>query len=140
MHHNEISAAIIDRSIRIHQSLGPGLLESVYHRILAYELRKSGFKVQTEVAIPVTWDGRRIDEGFRADLIVKSLVFVELKSVETISKVPQKQTLTYLRLTNLQLGLLINFGSALLKAGIHRIANGLEGSRNVSRRAAEVSK
>lgn len=126
MHHNEISAAIIDHSIKIHKSLGPGLLESVYQRILAYELRKSKFEVQTEVPIPVSWDGHEIEEGFRADLIINNLVLIELKSVETISKVHQKQTLTYLKLANLKLGLLINFGAPLLKDGIHRIANGLK--------------
>ena len=122
---NEISGAIIDHSIKIHSSLGPGLLESVYQRILAYELRKSNFTVETEVPVPVRWDGHIIDEGFRADMIVNGLVLIELKSVETISKVHPKQVLTYLKLTKLKLGLLINFGAPLLKDGIHRIANGV---------------
>lgn len=126
MNHNEISGAIIEHSIKIHQALGPGLLESVYQRILAYELRKSKFDIQTEVPVPVKWDGHEIDEGFRADLIVNNLVLVELKSVETIAKVHLKQTLTYLKLTELKLGLLINFGAPLLKDGIHRIVNGWE--------------
>ena len=139
MHHNDISAAIIDHSIKIHQALGPGLLETVYHRILAYELRKNGFDVQTEVPIPVIWDGHKIDEGFRADLIINNLVLIELKSVEYILKVHQKQTLTYLKLANLQLGLLINFGSPLLKDGIHRIVNGLNESMEGARRAAEMT-
>jgi len=125
MKHNEISAAVIDHSIKIHKALGPGLLESVYQRILSYELRKSNFDVQSEKPIPVKWDGHEIDEGFKADLIVSNLVLIELKSVESISKVHLKQTLTYLKLTELKLGLLINFGAPLLKDGIHRIANGL---------------
>ena len=126
MNHNELSGAIIDHSVKLHKALGPGLLESVYHRILAYELRKSKFNVQSELPIPIKWDGHVIDEGFRADLIVNELVLVELKSVEAIAKVHLKQTLTYLKLTELKLGLVINFGAPLLKDGIHRIVNGLE--------------
>ncbi len=122
---NQISGAIVDLSVKIHQTLGPGLLESVYHRILAYELRKAGFKVETEVTVPVEWDGHVIDESFRADLIVNNAVLVELKSVETLLPVHMKQTLTYLKLTKLHLGLLINFGSPLLKDGVHRIVNNL---------------
>ena len=122
---NAISGLIIDRAMLIHQRLGPGLLESVYQRILAYEMRKAGLNVETEVPIPVEWDGHVIDESFRADLIVENQVLLELKSVEEISKVHQKQVLTYLRLAELRLGLLINFGSALLKDGIKRIANQL---------------
>ena len=126
MKHNEISAAIVDHSIKIHKALGPGLLESVYQRILAYELRKAKFEVKTEYPVPVVWDGHEIDEGFRADLIVNDLVLVELKSVEAVSKVHFKQTLTYLKLADLKLGLLINFGTPLLKDGIHRVVNDLE--------------
>ena len=123
MRHNEITAAIVDHSIKIHKALGPGLLESVYQRILAYELRKAKFDVQTEHPVPVIWDGHEIHEGFRADLIVNGLVLVELKSVEETAKVHLKQTLTYLKLAKIKLGLLINFGSPLLKDGIHRVAN-----------------
>lgn len=122
---NEISGAVIDRSIKIHSALGPGLLESVYQRILAYELRKAKFEVETEVPVPVRWDGHVMDEGFRADMIVNRQLLIELKSVESISKVHPKQVLTYLKLTNLRLGLLINFGAPLLKDGIFRIANGM---------------
>jgi iron complex transport system substrate-binding protein len=122
---NQISGAIIDLSMKIHQALGPGLLESVYHRILAYELRKAGFKVESEVPVPVEWDGHVIDESFRADLIVNGVVLVELKSVETLLPVHKKQTLTYLKLSKLNLGLLINFGAPLLKDGVHRIVNNL---------------
>ena len=122
---NDISGAIVNCAVKIHQALGPGLLESVYHRILAYELRKAGFEVQTEVPIPVSWDGHVIDESFRADLIVDGRVLVELKSVENLLPVHKKQTLTYLKLAKLNLGLLINFGAPLMKDGIHRIANNL---------------
>ncbi|MBC8325925.1 MAG: GxxExxY protein [Verrucomicrobia subdivision 3 bacterium] len=120
---NEVSGAVVNCALRIHQKLGPGLLESVYQRILAYELRKAGLTVETEVPVPVEWDGHVIDESFRADLIVGGKVLVELKSVERIQPVHKKQTLTYLKLSNLQVGLLINFGASLLKEGIHRIVN-----------------
>ena len=120
---NEVSGAVVDCAMRIHQKLGPGLLESVYQRILAYELRKTGLAVETEVPVPVEWDGHVIDESFRADLIVAGKVLVELKSVERVKPVHKKQTLTYLKLSNLQVGLLINFGAPLLKEGIHRIVN-----------------
>ena len=106
--------------------LGPGLLESVYQRILAYELRKAKFAIKAEHPIPIIWDGHEIDESFRADLIVNDRVLIELKSVESVSKLHPKQTLTYLKLTDLKLGLLINFGAPLLKDGIHRIVNGLD--------------
>lgn len=109
--------------MKIHQALGPGLLESVYQRILAYELRKAGLSVEAEVPIPVEWDGNVIDESFRADLIVDGKVLVELKSIERTSAVHRKQTLTYLKLADLRVGLLINFGAALLKDDLHRIAN-----------------
>lgn len=123
---NKITGAIVDHSIKIHQTLGPGLLESVYQRILAYELRKAKFEIETELPIPVVWDGHQIDEGFRADIVVNKLVLVELKSVESLHKVHSKQTLTYLKLADLRVGLLINFGDRLLKDGIHRIVNGYE--------------
>ena len=123
MRMNEISGLIIDRAIQIHRSLGPGLLESVYHRILAYELRKAGLKVKMEVPVPVTWDGHVIDNSFRADLIVNDLVLVELKSVERTMPLHRKQTLTYIKLAKLHLGLLINFGAELLKDDLHRLVN-----------------
>ena len=123
MEMNEVSSIIVDRAIHIHRALGPGLLESVYHRILAYELRKVGLKVETEAPIPVVWDGNVIDDSFRADLIVNDLVLVELKSVEKTSPLHRKQTLTYIKLAKLPLGLLINFGVELLKNDIHRLAN-----------------
>ena len=126
MNENEISGIVVDASVKIHQTLGPGLLESVYHRILAYELRKAGLDVDTEVAVPVKWDGHVIDESFRAGIIVGNKVLLELKSVEKTQPVHRKQVLTYLKLSELKLGLLINFGSSLLKDDLHRLVNGLE--------------
>ena len=120
---NEISGTVVDCSMKIHKKLGPGLLEPVYARILAYELRKAGLKVETEVPVPVRWDGHVIDESFRADLIVDERVLVELKSVEHTSAVHRKQTLTYIKLADIELGLLINFGSVLLKEDLHRLVN-----------------
>lgn len=120
---NEITAGIIDASLMIHRNLGPGLLESVYQRILVHELEKRGLKVESEVPIPVEWDGIRMEVGFRADLIVEGLVIIELKSLEATAPVHRKQMLTYLKLTGLPVGLLINFGEVLLKNGIHRLAN-----------------
>lgn len=126
MTHNDITAAIIEVAIEIHRRLGPGLLEFVYRKVLAHELRKRGFDVQEEWPIAVEWDDVRLDIGFRADLIVNGLVLVELKSAEKVAAVHKKVLLTYLRLADLRLGLLINFGEELLKNGIHRIANRFE--------------
>jgi GxxExxY protein len=123
MTHNDITAAIIDTSIEIHRKLGPGLLESVYRKILAYELRKRGFEVIEELPVPVDWDDVHLDLGFRADLMVNKMVLVELKSCENLHPVYKKQLHTHLRITQMQVGLLINFGDELLKRGIHRIVN-----------------
>jgi GxxExxY protein len=134
---NEITGAIIETAIEIHRQLGPGLLESVYRKILAHELRKKGFDVREEWPIPVVWDNMRMELGFRADLLVNSAVFVELKSVERIAPVAKKILLTYLRLADLRLGLLINFGEELLKNGISRVANNYD--EELSGRGAEVA-
>jgi len=123
---NRIAKEIVDASFNIHLSLGPGLLESVYEVVLAHELVKRGLYVERQKAISIQYNGLAFDEGFRADIVVERLVIVELKSVENIAPVHKKQLLTYLRLTNKKLGLLINFGSALIKNGIFRIVNGLE--------------
>lgn len=122
---NIISGQIVDAAMQVHTRLGPGLLESIYERVLAYELVKRGLKVGRQVAIPLRYDNLSFEEGFRADLIVDETVLVELKSVEVLAPVHGKQVLTYLKLTNLRLGLLINFGAAMLKDGIKRIANNL---------------
>jgi len=126
MHYNEISGAIIDTALQVHSALGPGLLESAYRTILTYELRKRGLGVETEVEIPLQWEKVRLEVGFRADLIVEDSVIVELKSVEQLRPVYKKQLLSYMRLADKRLGLLINFGEELLKNGIVRVVNRLE--------------
>ena len=122
---NEISGVIVDRAVKVHTALAPGLLESVYQRILAYERRKAGLEVETEVPIPDEWDGRKIDESFRADIIVNDQVLVELKALESIQPLHKKQVFTYLKLSKIHLGLLINIGASLLKEGLHRVVNDL---------------
>lgn len=125
MSENEISKVVLDECFAIHQELGPGLLESVYEVVLAKALEARGFRVERQVPVAIEFRGLKFDEGFRADLIVEGKVLIELKSVEALRPVHGKQVLTYLRLTGLKLGLLINFGEALLKNGIKRVANGL---------------
>ncbi len=125
MDENAIAKAVLDAAFRIHRELGPGLLESVYEAVLARELFKHGFTVARQHPVAIRFEDMLFDEGFRADLVVNSLVIVELKSVEKLHPVHGKQLLTYLRLTGLKLGLLINFNEALLKDGIKRVANGL---------------
>jgi GxxExxY protein len=125
MTENEISAKIVDAAYHVHTRLGPGLLESVYEAVMAYELEKRGLRVQRQVPIPVTYEDTRFDVGFKADLLVNQLVIVELKSVERTLPVHRKQVLTYIRLANLRLGLLINFGAHLIKDGITRLVNRL---------------
>lgn len=122
---NELSKIIVDISYKIHTKLGPGLLESVYEAILYHELTKKGLKVERQKPILVIWDDIHLDIGFRSDLIVEEKVIIEIKSVETISNVHLKQLLTYIRVTDLKLGLLINFNEALIKNGIKRVVNGL---------------
>jgi GxxExxY protein len=126
MTENDIAREIVDAAFRIHTSLGPGLLESVYDAVLAYELARRGLRTVRQQPIPVIYDNVRIDTGFRADLIVEDKVIVEVKSVEILAPVHKKQLLTYLRLADKRLGLLINFHVALIKDGITRIVNGLE--------------
>jgi GxxExxY protein len=126
MTENELAKLVIDVSMMIHRQLGPGLLESVYEKILAHELRKRGLHVVTQVPIPLVWDGVVIDESFRADMVVERRLLVELKSVEHLTPVFKKIVLTYLRLADKRLGLILNFGEALLKDGICRVANGLK--------------
>jgi len=125
MTENEIAKTIVDRSFNIHVALGPGLLESVYEHILYSELIEAGLNVVRQKPIPVIWKGRKLELGFRADLLVENKVIVELKSVEIIAPVHPKQLLTYLKITGCKLGLLINFNEALIKNGITRIVNNL---------------
>jgi GxxExxY protein len=124
MTHNDLSGLVIEAAIEIHRRLGPGLLESVYQTILAHELIKRGLTVQREEPIPLIWDNLRFELGFRADLIINGLLLIELKSIEQLAPVHKKQLLTYLRVTGLKLGLLINFGEETLKDGICRVING----------------
>lgn len=125
MTENELSKIIVNTAYQIHHKLGPGLLESVYEEIMYYELSKQGVNVERQKGIPVIWDELRMEIGFRADLIVERKVIIELKSVEAIAPVHPKQLLTYLKLTDLKLGLLINFNESLIKNGITRIVNNL---------------
>ncbi len=125
MTENEISKIIVDRALMIHRRLGPGLLESVYEKILSYELIKAGLKVEQQKGIPVVWNDEKLEFGFRADIIVENKVIIEIKSVELIAPVHPKQLLTYLKLTGIKLGLLINFNEVLIKNGITRIVNNL---------------
>lgn len=122
---DDVTGAIIDCAVKLHQSLGPGLLESVYEAILARDLTRRGFKVERQKVLRFHYDGMEFDEGLRLDLLVEGCVIVELKSVEKLAPVHKKQLLTYLRLAGQPVGLLINFGSATLKEGLHRIVNNL---------------
>lgn len=126
MHENDIGRLILDAAFHVHRTLGPGLLESVYETVLAYELQKRALAVRRQVPIPITYEDLTFDEGSRADLIVADNVIIELKSVAQLSPAHRKQIQTYLRLSGLKLGYLINFGEALLRDGIVRVVNGLE--------------
>lgn len=122
---NEIGKAIIDAAIAIHRTCGPGLLESVYEVILEHELKKRALLVERQVQIPIQYQGISFEEGFRADMVVEKKVIIELKSVDSIADVHKKQLLTYLKLTGIKLGFLLNFNEALMKNGITRMVNGL---------------
>jgi GxxExxY protein len=123
---NEVAKVIVDAAFHIHKALGPGLLESVYEIVLARELEKRGLKVERQKPVRISYEGATFDEGFRMDLLVEDVVIVELKSVEFLAPVHKKQLVTYLRLADKRLGLLINFGDALIKDGISRVVNRLE--------------
>jgi len=124
MNENEIGTIVVDCAVKLHKSLGPGLLETVYEVVLAKKLQKAGLSVQRQIPVPIQFEEMVFDEGFRADLIVNGLVILELKSIESIHPVHKKQLLTYLKLTRLKLGYLLNFGDELMKNGITRIING----------------
>ena len=124
MTENEIGNIVVDTAVRLHQELGPGLFETVYETILARLLEKQGLRVRRQVGIPIVFHGEHFDEGFRADLIVEDKVIIELKSIEALNPVHKKQLLTYLKLTGIKLGYLLNFGEALMKTGIVRLING----------------
>ena len=121
---HEISHAVISAALKVHSALGPGLLESAYEACLAHELRKVGFKVETQVGLPVVYDGIRLELGYRIDMLVNDLVVVELKSVEEISRIHIAQVLSYMKLSKKQLGLIINFNVLRLKDGIKRLVEG----------------
>ena len=123
---NEIGTILVETAIDVHRHLGPGLLESVYEIVLAYELNKRGLNVLRQVPISITYKDMVFEEAFRADLLLADKVIVELKSVEQINRAHRKQIQTYLRLTGLKLGYILNFGAALMKEGIVRSVNGLE--------------
>ncbi len=125
MTENEIAKEIVNAAYKVHTTLGPGLLESVYRAAMQYELRNQGLQVEIEYPIPVIYQSIRLEVGFRADLFVENKVIVELKSLETIHPIHKKQLLTYIRLADKHLGLLINFGALLIKDGISRVVNGL---------------
>ena len=125
MNENEIASIVVDAAISVHRELGPGLLESAYEVILFHTLQQRGLAIKKQVPVPIKYQNFLFNEGFRADLIVEDKVILELKSIETIHFVHKKQLLTYLKLTNKKLGLLLNFGEALMKDGIVRIVNGL---------------
>lgn len=120
---NQISGAVVDASMKVHTALGPGLLESAYEKCLIHELRKRGLRVDVQVPVPVSYDGEILDTGYRADLVVEDAALVELKSIETILPVHKAQLLSYLRLSQKRVGLLINFNVAHLRDGITRIIN-----------------
>ena len=124
MHFNEISGAVVDSAMKVHSALGPGLLESVYLACLVHELNHRGFHTAVQLPLPVIYEGVRLDLGFRLDILVENFVVVEIKAVEAISPVHQAQLLTYLKLSNKHLGLLINFNVVHLRDGIRRMVNG----------------
>ena len=125
MTENEIATEVVDAAYGVHTYFGPGLYEIVYEVSLVHELKKRGLDCVRQLALPVEYDSIKFDEGFRVDVIVEDKVILELKSVETVSRAHKKQLLTYLRLADKRLGLLINFGEALIKDGITRVVNGL---------------
>ena len=125
MTENEISKVVLDAAFRVHSALGPGLLESVYEAALTHELRKYGLEVETQVPVPVVYDGVKLAIGFRLDVLVENKVILELKSCENLSPIHSKQLLNYLRLSGLKLGLLFNFNVESLKGNIIRLVNNL---------------
>ncbi|MEM7020426.1 MAG: GxxExxY protein [Pseudomonadota bacterium] len=124
MHENEIGTMVVEESIYLHRELGPGLLETVYEAILASRLMKRGLSVKRQMAVPIVFEDETFKEGFRADLVVNDKVLLELKSVEQVNNAHKKHLLTYLRLTDMKLGYLLNFGENLMKNGIIRTING----------------
>lgn len=125
MTENEIATIVVDAALKIHKTFGPGLFESVYEAALRYELQKRGLMVGQQLGIPVQYDGLNLGFGFRVDLLVNNKVVIEVKSVEALAPIHNKQLATYLRLMDLRLGLLINFNVELIRNGIRRVVNQL---------------
>ena len=125
MTENELSKVVFDCALKVHQALGPGLLESAYEECLFHELKKNGLDVQKQKALPLVYEEVKLDVGYRIDIIVENKLIIEVKSVEALNDVHFAQLLTYLKLTNCKLGLLINFNVSLIKNGIKRIVNNL---------------
>jgi GxxExxY protein len=125
MTENEIAKEVVDAAFKVHTTLGPGLLESVYEIVLVHELKRRGLAATRQLSVPIRYDSILFDEGFRADVVVEDKVILELKSLESVTGAHKKKLLTYLRLADKRLGLLINFGEELIKDGISRIVNGL---------------
>ena len=125
MTENEITGQVVDAAYKIHTKLGPGLFETVYETLLAYELEKRGLRIKRQQAVPLVYETIHFARGFRVDLLVEDKVIIEVKSVETLHPVFRKQLLTYLRLADKRVGLLINFGAMLIKEGIFRVVNNL---------------
>ncbi|MCW3805820.1 GxxExxY protein [Plebeiibacterium marinum] len=125
MNENEISRIVVDTAFNLHKQLGPGLLESAYESALAFDLIEKGLKVERQVSMPFIYKQVKLDTGYRIDLLVEKKLVIEIKSVDQLAPVHFAQTLTYLRLSELKLGLLINFNTKLFKDGIHRLVNGL---------------
>jgi GxxExxY protein len=125
MTENELSKIVFDAALKVHQNLGPGLLESAYEECLFYELKKTSLKVEKQKALPLIYEEIKLDIGYRLDIILEDKLIIEIKSVESLNEVHFAQLLTYLKLTNCKLGLLINFNVKLVKDGIKRIANNL---------------
>ena len=126
MKEDEIARTLVQAALELHKELGPGLLESVYEVLLADAMLQAGFSIERQKPIPIEFRGKRFEAGFRADLIIEGAVLVELKSVEALARVHKKQVITYLKLSGLKLGMIINFGGELLKGNIERLVNGLE--------------
>jgi len=125
MDENELSYKIIGIALKLHTSIGPGLLESTYENALAFDLKEAGFEVGQQVPMPFSYKGIKIDVGYRLDILVENKLIIEIKSIDTLAPVHFSQLLTYLKISKLRLGLLINFNNVLLKEGIHRIVNNM---------------
>lgn len=137
---DDITGAIVNSAFRLHTGLGPGLLESVYEMVLARDLARQGFEVERQKTVAFDYDGMHFADGLRIDLLVNDCVVVEIKSVELLSPVHPKQLLTYLRLLDLPVGLLVNFGAPTLKQGLHRVVNKLEPSASPRLRVNQPTK